>query len=284
MDTVLLRRLTLMFGCLLTLAATAARGDDRRSAPVGLPARIDQLVLPGGELETRALLSTTPLVLRIAAVYPHGDAFRYDLVYYGLEPGDYDLRNYLARRDGASLADLPELRVTIESVLPAGQITPHPLPPGPTPRVGGYRTALISLGALWSLGLLALLFRRRARNAGHQGRGEAAAVTLADRLRPLVERAMAGTLSRREQADLEFSLVAYWRRRLGLAHTGARDALATLHAHPEAGPLLRSLEAWLHHPTPPRDLDLTALLAPYRELPQDALDPSEPERSAAGAR
>jgi Ca-activated chloride channel family protein len=42
--------------------------------------------------------------------------------------------------------------------------------------------------------------------------------------------------------------------------------------HPEAGPLLGQLEAWLHRPGPPEQVSVGALLAPYRDLPADALD------------
>src|SRR5262245_49219942 len=69
---------------------------------VGMSGRMDQVVLPGSELEVKPLEDRrTPVVLRIANVYPHGTAKRYDFVYYGLEPGSYDLRNFLRRKDGS---------------------------------------------------------------------------------------------------------------------------------------------------------------------------------------
>ena len=55
---------------------------------VGLPARAEQLVLAGTQLEPAPWDDATPVVVRIEAVYPHGTAFRYDLVYQGLEPGE----------------------------------------------------------------------------------------------------------------------------------------------------------------------------------------------------
>jgi hypothetical protein len=36
---------------------------------------------------------------------------------------------------------------------------------------------------------------------------------------------------------------------------------------------LRCLEDWLHRPDAPEDVDVGALLAPYRDLPADALEP-----------
>ena len=42
--------------------------------------------------------------------------------------------------------------------------------------------------------------------------------------------------------------------------------------YPAAGPLLSQLELWLHHPNPQPPKDVGALLAPYRDLPPDAVD------------
>ncbi len=36
--------------------------------------------------------------------------------------------------------------------------------------------------------------------------------------------------------------------------------------HEQAGQLLRQLEAWLHMPEPPAEVDVQALLAPYRDV------------------
>ena len=57
---------------------------------------------PGAGGRSRSTSARRPVVVRIADVYPHGSAFRYDLVYYGLEPGDYDLTEFLRRKDGVA--------------------------------------------------------------------------------------------------------------------------------------------------------------------------------------
>src|SRR5947209_3251476 len=113
--------------CAGMLAVPASlRAEDRRAATVGMPARIDQVVLPGPELEVRpAEDRKAPVVLRILSTYPHGTAFRYDFVYYGLEPGTFDLKDYLRRKDGAPVGALPPLRVEVRSVLPPGQVLPN---------------------------------------------------------------------------------------------------------------------------------------------------------------
>jgi hypothetical protein len=91
--------------------------------------------------------------------------------------------------------------------------------------------------------------------------------------------ALAGKLSQREHAELELALVALWRRRLGLDGLPAREALAEIGRHPEAGALLRALESWLHRGAQAGEVDVERLLAPYRELA-----PEELESAAPGAR
>ena len=162
---------------------TCARSGRRSRAPntprsattVGMPAKIEQLVLPGTELEAKPIEDRrTPVVLRIVNSYPHGSAFRYDIVYYGLEPGEFDLKDSVRRKDGSPITDLPSIPVKIEPVLPPGQIEPHRLSLAPSPFLGGYRLLLIAGG----LGLGCRLGRDLARRPpqtrpGGNGRDQA---------------------------------------------------------------------------------------------------------------
>jgi hypothetical protein len=232
---------------------------------------IQDLVLPAPELEVVPVNAASPIVPH-RPKNPHGTAFRYDLEYTGLDPGEYDLSKWLQPLAGAS-AVLSPIPVKIRSLLPAGQVLPHPPVPARAPVLGGYRAFLLVAGILWIVGLIAILRigRKRALAAAESARPR----TLAERLRPLVEHAIAGRLSRVERARLELSLVAYWRKRLGLDALEPRAALAQLREHADAGPLLRSLEDWLHAPVPAHEVDLAVLLAPYRDLPADALEMTE---------
>ena len=246
--------------------APAPTQDDPR-AVVGMPHWFRDLVLPGPRLEVATVELETPLILRIADVSPHGDAFRYDLEVYGLDPGRYDVADYLAREDGSAVRidGFPALPMTIDSVLPAGRVQPNRPRVADPPAVGGYGTLLWVAGAAWVLGLWALLAAGRRRRAEAPPE-EAPPLTVADRLRPLVDHAIAGTLSDAQRAELERTLIAFWRTRKGLGQASAADALMTLRNDSEAGPLLRQVEEWLHHPEPPKTpVDLSELLTPYRE-------------------
>jgi hypothetical protein len=257
-----------MSWCAVFVAAALLLGDERQAA-VGMPLWIRDLVLPGPELEVAPAGPRAPVMLRIADVRPHGTSFRYDLVVYGMEPGTHDLRDALVRRDGTPAAGLQPLPVVIASVLPPGRVQPNRPERGELPPVGGYGTLLWIAGAAWCVGLWALLRLGRPRRAA--GAHEVVRPqTVADRLRPLVEKAVAGRLSGAERAQLELTLIAFWRTRLDLHGVGTAAALTTLREHERAGPLLRRIEDWLHRREPPRDVDIAELLAPYRAELADA--------------
>lgn len=229
---------------------------------VGLPRTLRDVVLPGSELEAKPLVDArAPLVLRVAAAAPHGSAHRYTLVYYGLEPGSYDLRDLLRRKDGASLEGVPPIPVSILPAYPRGdRRAVSDIALSPLGRFGGYRAMLWTGAVLWMLGLAVLLFARRRRRTAT---AEAPApLTVADRLRPLAEQARLRGLSPDEQARLERLLIAFWRERAGLGGLDHVEALTRLRTLEPGGTLLRALERRLHHPAA-EEIDLAALLAPY---------------------
>jgi len=256
---------------LLLVLACAARQERAWSASVGMPVSVHDLVLPGAELRALEGERGAPLVLRVDAVRPHGDRFRYDLVFYALEPGDYDLARCLRRADGSAATDLPPLAFHVQTLLPPGQVEPHRPEPGWLPSLGGYRVALVAAGVAWLAGLV-LLVRAGRRAREREIRPALRAVTLEERLAPLIAAARADGLGPAGRAELERVLIAWWRRRLGLEQRDGAAALAELAVHPEAGPLLAGLEQWLHRPDAPA-VDLEALLAPYRELERAAPAP-----------
>jgi len=245
---------------------TSAEEQVRDSIPVGVPRWSREVVLDGSLLQVRPPDLETALIVRIDSASPHGTAWRYDLEYYGLEPGSYDLVDFLRREDGSGVVELAPFTVIIESHLPPGQIKPHPVSSGETPELGGYSTLCWALGFLWLLGTGIWLFNSRRRAVLERERSDAPPPSLAELLAPLVERGIAGDLPVQEQAQLELMLIAIWRKRLDLEDTGAASALETLKAHPEAGPLLRELERWLHSPEAASDLEPAELLLPYRDL------------------
>lgn len=268
--------LTAVFIALIMTGKAPAQPSPETS--VGMTGRIERLVLPGSELEAAPNEDRqAPVVVRIVRTYPHGSAFRYDLVYHGLEPGAFDLKKLLRRKDGGSTEDLPSIPIKVTPLLPPGQVQPHALEFSKSPFLGGYLALQIAAGIGWVLGLVGIVYhgflrsRMRSRRAA-----DAKPPTLADRLRPLIDGAMSGKLDRTQLADLERTLIAFWRLRLNLELAEPALAIDSLRKHEEAGPLLEQLEIWLHRPASASIVDPVQLLRPYRDLPADALEGSLP--------
>jgi hypothetical protein len=232
---------------------------------VGLQARIEGLVLPGSELIAKPLEDQrSPIVLRIERASRHGTAFRYDLVYHGLEPGSFDLRNWLQRKDNSSMDGVPPIPVEIRAAY-AGPMRPvNESTPGSVGLRGRYKTFMIALGVAWVVMLVVLILTRKRKALPGV---VVAPRTLADRLRTYVEKAARSGLTRDEQAELERLLLSFWRKREGLEGMEVSDALAELRRRETPGALLRALEEWLHRPGPPREMDVAALLGPYQREP-----------------
>jgi hypothetical protein len=260
------------FGMIVQIGFAAAPATNDVPPTVGVEGRL-QILLPGSLLEAKPVDPKSPLIVRIASFRMHGSLVDYDLRYVGLVPGRYELRQYLVRKDGTAVADLPPMVVEIRGLLPAkhqGELVDQNV--APLPFLGGYKLTLVVVGLLWLAAFIPLW------RLGHKTKiapplpVAPAAPTLAERLQPLVLRAAQGTLSRDELAQLERLLLNHWRQRLGLEQTSMSDALQRLREHPEGGALLRQLENWLHRPPGSVKVDVEGLLAPYRQLPPGRME------------
>jgi hypothetical protein len=225
-----------------------------------------EVILPGTALEAKPFEHKARLIVRMAETRPRGNSIWYDVRYIGLVPGNYDLRGYVHRLDGSTTNNLPPIPVSVAPLLPEshnGLLVEETA--SPLGRLGGYTTLMIVAAVVWALLFLPLIWRHRKKLAP-------AVVappkpTLAERLRPLVEQAAAGTLSGDGQAQLERMLLSYWRDRLNLGALDMAEAIGKLREHAEAGELLRALEGWLHRPPGSATVDVAAVLRPYRNIP-----------------
>lgn len=254
----------LIFSLCMTESTLA---EEERSPTVGTAGFIEQIVLPGTELAGKPLEQGDPIVVRVLRSFPHGDSFRYDIRFHGMEPGKFDLAQWLRRKDGTSADDLPEISVEIMSLLPPGQIEPNELETGWIPSLGGYRNVAFAVGVLWVLVLLGLIFLGRKKKRVADTTAEP--VSLADLLQSRIEKAMENQMEPGQYAELERMLFAFWQKRLGLLELPTLDAMVRIKADSDAGPLMRQLEQWMHSPTPRSDVDLPNLLKPFRDLPAD---------------
>jgi hypothetical protein len=228
----------------------------------------------GSAVETLPVDENSPVVLRIADVVQDASSTICEIRFIGMKPGHYDLRDFLRRVDGQRLTDIGPIVATVRSVLPAnhnGQLDELARPP--LGRTWPYRVMLLAFGGLWLMPLVWLVPRAIVRRRTRPKPLPAREPTLADQLHPLVEAAVAGCLSPAEQARLELLLIGHWRKRLNLAECSTAEALMQLRGHPEAGVLLGQLEHWLHQRPSDGQVDVAAILRPYRD--QKPIDPAE---------
>ena len=250
---------------LTTLCPAASNAE--RSRVIGIEGDVS-VTLARGDYQPRPLDDRTPLILRVEKVTPAaGGRFTYDFHYIGLEAGDYRLDDYLVRLDGSPAKEIGDEMVRVRATLPAdhdGALNPYVA--RPFPWFGGYRVFLGFLALLWVAGIAAFAWFGRKRKVVAAPVVSVAPPTYAERMRPLVEAAAAGTLTADGQAELERLMTGYWREKLALPDQRMADALAELKRHPEAGALLRALERWLHRPGGATRGEITGLLEPYRRL------------------
>lgn len=260
-----------------------AEGLDQRDVTVGMSGQITQIVLPGSRLIPKEVdPRKTAIVLRIDEVYPHGDTYRYDFTWFGLEPGTHDLRDFLSREDGSPTTDLPSIKVNVNSVLPNDTLRPNDVTTGFLARIGGYRVVVIIAVAVWVVGLLAILFVGKPRRDTAAADQQDTAIDPVDHICRLVDRALAtGELSTEEKADLDVRIMNFWRERRDLGDRSLSESLSALKNDEEAGPLLNGLERWLYSKTPPNANEIKAMLQPLRQLA--ARQPGPPPLASTGA-
>lgn len=263
------------------LATGAPSSTVQPPAGVGLTGLIEDLLLPGSELQVKPdPEGRSPVVVRMTAVRPHGTAgFRYDFSWFAYEAGPHDLSQYLERVDGSPLGAMPAIGVEAVALLPPGPPQTLPEFQAPLPKLGGYRTALVAGGCLWLAGWVALFVWRRPRSSTAAAAPDAVR-PLAERLRFLLESARTGSLDADGRAQLERLVLGFWRERLHLTDLPVPEAVHRLRNHPEAGGLLREVESWLHSgKSTASESSMAALLLPY--LPPVGNPASQPTGNPA---
>jgi hypothetical protein len=250
--------------------ATAARieGTATLEVNVGMSGTLEQVVLPGAELSAKVVdPRSTAIILRIDAVYAHGDDYRYDFTWFGMESGSYNLTDYLSRVDGTSTDDLPSMSVTVNSVLPAGRIRPNIPDQQSRVTAGGYRTLLITGGVIWVLGLFVILFAGRNKTSQSGASQRETPLTRLQQIEKLLQQAVTSTqFEAADKAQLEGLIVGFWTERKGLQRHDPKLAIEALKEDPDAAPLLGQLERWLYDRPSAETTDITELLQPLRNM------------------
>ena len=264
-------------------ATATVYGTAELTATVGMTGRITQLFLPGSEL---AAISPhgreNPVIIRIDATYPHGDGFRYDLTWSSDLPGDFNLAESLRRIDGSSPNDLPQISVSVSSVLAPERLTPNAvvLPQGGW--VGGYRATITLLWILWAAGLAALGFRHLKNQRRPTGNVSADGACQLRAIRELLTQALSSeSFSAAGKLQLEKLIISFWTTQKQLEELPPRELLAQLRNDHDAGPLLAELERWLYDRPRADDRYISELLEPMQRILETASRQSDAAPGAA---
>ena len=252
---------------------------------------IQSVVLDQSTYKVAEVTDTTPLLVRINAIESTGNGtFSYHLSYTGLETGVFNLTDFLVTPTGKRLKE-PVSTVTIGSVIPPNATysalsTEPPFQPNAFP----YRLTLL-VGALAWAGWGAFLFWPAKKHPPAQEHSPSElqqpdpaennvpdSRTLADMLRPLVEKAANKSISSQEKAALERILFQHWGRDLELDHLNSVEQLRRILEHPTAGALLRTIEQWLYQPDSLiTEEEINTALESYLGIPFSEM-PSTPSR------
>ena len=86
-----------------------------------------------------------------------------------------------------------------------------------------------------------------------------------DQIRSLVATARQGKLPAEQRAELDRAVTAFWRDELEAEQLGPAELSERLRDHQLAGPMLLSLEQWLHAPDGDDSIDLAEVLNPIEQ-------------------
>ena len=234
-------------------------------SPLGLPIEITDLYISGEKVEPILRVDNrSSLVIRVTDIKPAEDGYRYSMTVYGLDPGSYNILDFLQYSDSKLPVSSKAIPLQITTIHGLDNLPkPEALNPKPPPKMGGYRALMITLSLFWLAILGLLVFYRKKKPQSEKG--ELPELTLQQKLAKLVTRASKGDLDDAEQAKLERLIIGHWKQELPeISKLPPAQALAKLREHNEASPLILKLEQWLHSPQPEiNHEDLAPLLEPF---------------------
>ena len=94
----------LVFSLACVSLTNLVKADEVPTTTVGMPGRLVDLRISGPRLEVKPIDRDAAVVVRLLQTIGDGpNRFRYEFEYYCLEPGEYNLADYLQRADGSTI-------------------------------------------------------------------------------------------------------------------------------------------------------------------------------------
>lgn len=232
------------------LLATPLFSAENQQAPLGIPTRFTDIYIAGEKVEPIPRTdSSSSLVIRVLAIKPASEGYRYDMEVYGLDQGVHSLAKFL--RFTQNQLPVTELETTLEvttqhpsDILPKPQPLKHSTPEN----LSNYRSTIWVLALVWVIVLVWILIYRKPKpkNLGEEARVESAH----EKLQKLVLATAHGELNLTQKSTLERLIIGHWKKQIpGLDSLSTSEAISKLRTHPEASPLVLKIEHWLHAPS-----------------------------------
>lgn len=263
-------------------SAVSNSSDKQTPNSVGIKGTIKTVILPFAGIKAKPINPADKVIVRIAGSWKDAAGGRYELEYFGLEKGEYDLADYLVVPEGADKAEMPKIPVTVTSIVPEQDFLVGDLKAAKLPDFGYYWVFHLGAYLIWFLGLVVILIWGWRPKGKKQEQKITRPPTWAETLRPLFQAAQSGDLTAEQQAELERMLITFWRDKLDLSGVPASIAMEKLSDDPTAGPSVKKLEQWIHSPADRRPKeDVESLLIPYQQLIQTGQLPKDQNHAKA---
>ncbi len=218
-----------------------------------------QIDIPGERLAAVSMDERAPALVRVEVLRETPDGYLYAIDFVALEPGEYDVMNYLRTAAGRP-PDAPPRMMTVERKLPdtfQGEIGIIPRRVGIPP--AWYKPTAWTFAVLWGLCLPALVFLKR-KKAPLQVASQPGAPSLEERLKALLD-GVGDDESKEVWQKLEATLIHYLVEARNVSPAKAFDQLLELKRDGTAGPVIRQFERCLHAPGGRRRAQLDRALA-----------------------
>ena len=248
-----MRKLILIISLIFTLTSFADKGN------VGMVKRL-KVTLDGELLMAAKVDDKADAMVRIISTEKTANGFIYDLEFMGLEPGEYNLINYLRKASNGEKADLDEVKVEVGTELNAEtwkgelldfQKTVDTLTPW-------YKKLNYLFLAFWVVILMVIIFYGRKKKE----EDEVEVVqekSLNEKICDLLG-SLEGNSTKELWQRIEGLIFQHWYERKNLEGLPMHEAIVKLKADSEAGPFILKLEKGLHSKDYRNEQEVSAMI------------------------
>ena len=225
---------------------------------------VTEFIWAGEPLRTIDQDEESPFHCEIISFEKKGDATVYTMVYTLLEPGEFNLNVALLNLHGRPVHGLPDVMVSTETLLPKahqGALLDYTLTP--IPSLSGFSAKMFGLAIAWTLAIGVSLYMIWPRKEAVVAEVTICGPTVADLLKPFIQKAASNSLSTEEKVSLNTIFFRFWQVTLGLKESAPVDCMARLREHEQAGELLACLDRWLFSAEDVDADELKNVLGPY---------------------